>query len=150
MASWKSRRRRQATPTPVSIHASACGSQACRAAATMTCPACGRGFVPTGRQRYCSTTCRQRAWRTLQGTPAALPARLPGTATVYECEACGTRSLGIQRCADCNTFARRVGPGGPCPHCEEPVAVQDISPTGPQSGRRLPSFAREGVRSNPS
>ena len=68
-------------------------------AATMTWPACGRGFVPTGRQRYCSTTCRQRAWRTLQGAPAALPARLPGTATVYECEACGTRSLGIQRCA---------------------------------------------------
>ncbi len=119
-------------------------------AATMTCPACGRGFVPTGRQRYCSTTRRQRAWRTLQGAPAALPARLPGTATVYECEACGTRSLGIQRCADCDTFARRVGPGGPCPHCEEPVAVQDISPTGPQSGRRLPNFAREGVRSNPS
>jgi len=79
-------------------------------AATMTWPACGRGFVPTGRQRYCSTTCRQRAWRTLQGAPAALPARLPGTATVYECEACGTRSLGIQRCGRLQHLRSQGGP----------------------------------------
>jgi DNA-directed RNA polymerase subunit RPC12/RpoP len=47
--------------------------------------------------------------------------------TVYECGDCGQRLLGEQRCGDCATFARRVGPGGPCPHCSEPVAVDDLT-----------------------
>ena len=37
------------------------------------------------------------------------------------------RLLGEQRCPDCATFARRVGPGGPCPHCAEPVAIADLT-----------------------
>jgi len=47
-------------------------------------------------------------------------------ATVYICPSCDTRFLGEQRCPDCHTFARRLGPGGPCPHCDEPVAVNDL------------------------
>jgi len=34
--------------------------------------------------------------------------------------------IGEQRCPDCATFARRIGPGGPCPHCAEPVAIADL------------------------
>ena len=46
--------------------------------------------------------------------------------TVYECDACGTRALGEQRCADCTTFMRTVGIGGSCPCCDEPVAVAEL------------------------
>jgi len=46
--------------------------------------------------------------------------------TVYECDSCAQRYLGEQRCPDCNTWCRRIGPGGSCPHCDEPVAIDDI------------------------
>jgi len=50
---------------------------------------------------------------------------------VYECGECGQRYLGRQRCDDCGTFCRRIGPGGQCPHCEDAVAITDLSPTSP-------------------
>jgi hypothetical protein len=92
--------------------------------ATTTCPVCDATFTPQGRQRYCSTTCRQQAWRRRREAPTApLPAK---PTTVYECDSCGTRALGEQYCEECHMFMRRVGPGGPCPHCDELVALQDI------------------------
>jgi len=97
---------------------------------TIACRRCGTPFHPMGRRRYCSDACRQAAFRQRQLPPAAvlppLPARPPRPATVYECLACGARYLGEQRCPDCHRFCRRVGPGGPCPHCDEPVAVADL------------------------
>ena len=45
---------------------------------------------------------------------------------VYECPDCGERQAGTRRCPDCNLFMRRVGPGGSCPHCDEPVLVTDL------------------------
>lgn len=97
---------------------------------TIPCPTCGQTFHPVGRRRFCSAACRQAAWRRRHPTPlpppAPLPTRAPRRATVYECPACGTRFVGEQRCADCGVFCRRVGPGGPCPHCDEPVAVADL------------------------
>lgn len=58
----------------------------------------------------------------------------PRAATVYECPSCQARYLGAQRCPDCQLFCRRVGPGGLCPHCDEPVAVGDlIRPAGAAS-----------------
>ena len=45
---------------------------------------------------------------------------------MYECAACGTRYLGEQRCPECQQFCRRIGPGGACPHCDEPVALADL------------------------
>ena len=33
---------------------------------------------------------------------------------------------GEQRCPDCGIFGRRIGTGGPCPHCAEPVALTDL------------------------
>jgi len=58
------------------------------------------------------------------GTGPAHPR--PRPATVYECPTCDARVLGTQRCPDCNVFCRRLGPGGPCPHCDEPVALADL------------------------
>jgi endogenous inhibitor of DNA gyrase (YacG/DUF329 family) len=100
---------------------------------TAACPACGQPFTRAGRRHWCSDACRQAGWRALHpqpsaGPPAELPRpRLPNT--VYECGTCGERYLGQQYCEDCRTFCRRIGPAGPCPHCDQPVTIQDISPT---------------------
>ena len=102
---------------------------------TIACAFCGRHVPPAGRRRFCSDACRQAAFRERQrasttrvAPPAVLARARPAAraATVYECPACGTRFLGEQRCAECNVFCRRIGPGAPCPHCEEPVAVADL------------------------
>ena len=96
---------------------------------TIACPVCGRGFHPVGRRRFCSDACRQAAWRQRHPAPLpALPARPPRVTIVYECPECSARYLGEQRCADCQRFCRRVGPGGPCPHCDEPIALVDLLP----------------------
>jgi len=99
---------------------------------TIACPVCERPFTPVGRQRVCSAACRQAAWRRRQPTALpAMPARATRVATVYVCPSCETRFLGEQRCPDCGLFCRRVGPGGLCPHCDEPVALADLLPPGP-------------------
>ena len=46
--------------------------------------------------------------------------------TVYECGECLTRYLGEQWCVECVRPCRRVGVGGLCPHCDEPVAIPDL------------------------
>ena len=99
--------------------------------ATVPCPVCDVGFVASGRRRYCSDRCRCRAWRRRRRpapVPVVVPPAGPGrrAITIYECAACGTRSLGDQRCEDCGSFMARVGVGGLCPHCYEPVAVRDL------------------------
>ncbi len=101
------------------------------------CSICQTGSVPP-RARYCSDACKQRAYRLRRA--AASPADLIEHAveprrrrilvahTVYECPSCETRLLGEQRCPDCGVFCRRLGLGGPCPHCDEPVLLADILP----------------------
>ena len=99
-------------------------------AATMTCPICQTRFTPAGRQRYCSGAYRKTAWRRRhqdQPPPPVIPAARPRRDhTIYECPECGQRLAGEQRCPDCGIFARRIGIGGPCPHCGEPVALTDL------------------------
>jgi len=96
---------------------------------TIPCPVCGRSFTAAGRQRVCSAACRQAAWRQRQPiTLPAVPPRSVRVATVYLCPDCETRFLGQQRCPGCGVFCRRVGPGGLCPHCDEPVALADLLP----------------------
>lgn len=87
------------------------------------CPVCGKDLRP--RQTYCTAACRVAAFRRRRHQPRP-PVRVPKYQTVYECPNCNRRYLGEQRCEDCNVFARRVGPGGSCPHCDEPVAVNDL------------------------
>ncbi len=92
--------------------------------ATMACPVCGDAFRAEGRQRFCSTGCRQTAWR--QNRRAPVEAVVTRSDTVYSCPDCDARYLGEQRCDDCNTWCRRIGPGGTCPCCDEPVAIADL------------------------
>ncbi len=100
------------------------------------CPVCGRGFQSGGRRRFCSDGCRQAAWRARHPSPkepVPPPKDGPRTtrwATVYECPSCSSRYLGEQRCPECGLFCRRVGPGGRCPHCDEPVALSDLPADG--------------------
>ncbi|HWO47755.1 MAG TPA: hypothetical protein VNM41_06800 [Solirubrobacterales bacterium] len=105
-------------------------AQPCR-----SCPACQTPITST-RARYCSDACKQRAYRLRQtdGTPpdlGALTTELRSrqaliAQTVYECPTCEARFLGEQRCPDCHVFCRRVGLGGPCPHCDEPVTLAEL------------------------
>ncbi len=95
----------------------------------VNCLVCGQPFHPSGRRRFCSDACRQAAWRHRHSnlkelTPLANG--VPRSGTVYECPSCGSRYLGEQRCPDCQLFCRRIGPGGRCPHCDEPVAIADL------------------------
>ena len=91
------------------------------------CPICGTRFHRVGRQRFCDDACRQAAWRRRHPTPLpVVPPRSPRPSTVYECPACQIQYLGDQYCPDCRLFCRRVGPGGLCPSCDEPVAIADL------------------------
>jgi hypothetical protein len=100
---------------------------------TTPCPICGHGFTPVRRQRYCTNACRQIAYRRRHHHHTAL-AEIPTPAprrvnTVYVCQECEQRYLGEQWCPDCNQPCRRLGTGGNCPHCDEPVAIQDLTAT---------------------
>ncbi|MGI8806602.1 MAG: hypothetical protein ACR2KK_01865 [Acidimicrobiales bacterium] len=108
--------------------------------ATM-CPVCGCAFVVTGKRRYCSDRCRRTAWARRHHSPPAVvvvpaPAGSRRPHTVYECDACGLRALGEHRCEDCGTFMRRVGLGGPCPSCDDPVAAGELIDVVEVTGRR--------------
>jgi hypothetical protein len=98
------------------------------------CPRCAAP-LPSARARYCSDACKQRAYRLRQGhTAAAVPVGLTTrkrvgnlvAAVVYECPTCEARYLGERRCPDCHRFCRNLGPGGACPHCDEPVLLAEL------------------------
>jgi hypothetical protein len=97
------------------------------------CAGCGQGFVPTGRQRHCSSACRKRVFRARRSVAAHAAGQAMVSAgrarrehTVYECPDCGNRQLGVQRCAECGRFARAAGLGGACPGCGDPVTLADL------------------------
>ncbi len=112
------------------VSATAAASPSCHDTVTMTCPVCQDPFTPAGRQKYCSQPCRAAAYRRRRDTrPASVvvpKARPRQPITIYECDSCGTRALGQQRCDTCATFMRRVGIGGTCPSCDEPVALAEL------------------------
>jgi hypothetical protein len=101
-------------------------------ATTALCPVCGTAFRPVRRQRYCTQACRQAAYRARNPDPPAdttiaIAARTQRRdITVYLCADCDQRYLGAQWCHDCQRPCTRVGLGGSCPHCDQPVAVDDI------------------------
>jgi predicted RNA-binding Zn-ribbon protein involved in translation (DUF1610 family) len=49
-----------------------------------------------------------------------------GAGAIYQCPECGERQAGTRRCEDCNLFMRRLGAGGECPNCGEPVLVEEL------------------------
>jgi len=46
--------------------------------------------------------------------------------TVYECGDFGQRLAGQQWCPDCQRPCRRIGPGGSCPSCGDPITITDL------------------------
>lgn len=100
-------------------------------AVTIPCPVCGTPFELIGKRRYCRDACRVAAHRRRHQAPDA-PDVLPPpgqprrSQTVYECPSCDGRSLGEQRCDDCNTFMRSLGIGGLSPCCGEPVTIEEM------------------------
>ena len=100
------------------------------AGAAMICLGCQHSFSPVGRQRFCSEACRVAVYRRAQRA-ARVP--LVGTRStrrepiaVYACDRCGARAVGERRCEGCQTTMRRIGLGGCCPGCGEPVAVDEL------------------------
>jgi len=99
------------------------------ASVTQRCSFCAAVLVGGRARQFCDGACRQAAYRRRHQPVTeimALSAARPKGSTVYECDGCGERFLGTQRCETCNRFARRVGTGGHCPSCFEPVAVVDL------------------------
>jgi predicted RNA-binding Zn-ribbon protein involved in translation (DUF1610 family) len=97
----------------------------------MTCPVCQRSFTPLGRQKFCSDACRAAAYRRRrdanQPTTLTVPKTQPRQPiTVFECDNCGNRALGQQRCPDCSAFMRKIGLGGECPNCGDAIAVTEL------------------------
>ena len=101
---------------------------------TTRCPICRTPFIAVRRQRYCTNACRQIAYRRRHHTadPAVVldpPAASRRDHTIYACSECDQRYLGQQWCPNCQHPCRRIGPGGICPHCDEPVAINEITGT---------------------
>jgi hypothetical protein len=97
----------------------------------LPCPVCSTPFRRVRRQRYCSDNCRKTAWSRRrqppsQPVPPVPPARTRRDVTVYSCPSCEERFYGEQWCHDCNQPCTRVGPGGLCPNCDQPVAHTDL------------------------
>lgn len=101
--------------------------------ATQMCLYCSE-VLPKGRSRtYCSDNCRVNAWKR-RNKAAVSQAEIPKSpstkaTTIYECPQCDKRYLGDQYCYECGSFCTKVGSGGLCPHCDEPVAFIDLIET---------------------
>jgi len=96
---------------------------------TQPCPVCATPFARVRRQAYCSPRCRHTAWRRRHANAApVIPPPTGGrrAGTVYACTDCDTRYLGEQWCHDCNRPCTRIDRGGLCPHCDEPVTVDEL------------------------
>lgn len=91
------------------------------------CAWCAAPFTASGRRRFHSDSCRQAAYRARLGVKAVVSdPKAQRSEIVYECPRCESRYLGIRRCPECNIFCARIGAGGACPHCDEPVAHSDL------------------------
>lgn len=100
------------------------------------CLNCGTLFEGRGRSRYHSHACQQQAYRLRrrQGREPLLAAlaselrerRALVGQTVYECVRCEERYLGEWRCPTCNLMCRKLGLGGRCQHCDEPMLVTEL------------------------
>lgn len=77
------------------------------------------GPLPPGRLAEAPRPGRPRAPRPPKGLKRAV--------TVYVCDVCDGRALGEQYCPECRTFRRAAGLGGPCPACDEPIALSELS-----------------------
>lgn len=93
---------------------------------TLPCPTCQASLQPTRRQRHCSQASRQTAYRHRQPDIPIPTTRSRRDTTIYTCTDCEQHYLGEQCCPDCQRPCTRVGAGGLCPHCDEPIAINDL------------------------
>ena len=92
--------------------------------------------LPSRRARYCSIACKQHAYHLRQIDLTATDAKLLATElkrlgelvahTIYECPDCGERFVAERRCPDCHRFCRKLGLGGCCPDCQQPVLLAEL------------------------
>ena len=96
-----------------------------------SCAICGKPLHGRADQRYCSHPCRQAAHRR-RTSPPIQPPPLPDARrgvrehTIYECGDCGQRLAGQQWCPDCQRPCKRIGPGGTCPSCGDPITITEL------------------------
>lgn len=105
--------------------------------APTVCPVCQGQFAGPANKLFCSKLCRDTDYRRRKQSksrPINIQPERPRSVTVYQCDRCKHRSLGSQRCQQCRTVMRKVGLGGPCPHCDRPVTVVDLLEKGVMSG----------------
>jgi hypothetical protein len=98
------------------------------AADSSVCPVCQSVFTPSPRQprqRYCSTSCRQAAWRRRQQQPP--PPAAPADHSQPE-----PHPVAIHA----------------CPHCGTPIAVVALLVT-PQAARPYPKTSSEVIAIQP-
>ncbi len=84
---------------------------------------------PSGSNGSAPTTAARPPGPTRRTAQPVMPIPPPGQrrdSTIYACPSCDTRFHGQQWCHDCNQPCTRVGLGGLCPHCLEPVALSDL------------------------
>jgi len=62
----------------------------------------------------------------LAGAVPTPPRRHRRDVTVYACNECDQRYLGEQWCTECARPCTRIGIGGACPSCDEPVTVDEL------------------------
>jgi len=101
------------------------------------CPVCWTPFTRIRRQRYCTDACRKTAWTRRHAANTTRPiietlvpqAIRRRDVTIYACPSCESRYHAQQWCHDCNQPCTRVGLGGLCPNCDEPVAITDLLDT---------------------
>ncbi len=128
--------------------------------AAAACPVCNTAFTRVRRQRYCTPACRQAAWRArgtaseLEASRPAEPRRGPWQVGVYACPECEAHYLAQQWCEDCNRPCLRVGYGGSCPSCNEPLPLTNCSPpttmTSPAPAERISLQVSQGRFRAPS
>jgi hypothetical protein len=92
------------------------------------CPVCTAAFTPVRRQQYCSPACKQKAYRARRPVPEPAPAPGPARrqASIYQCSECDERYLASQWCHDCNRPCAKIGYGGLCPGCQEPITITEL------------------------
>ena len=97
---------------------------------TITCPVCQRPFTPQGKRRWCSEGCRVAAWRRRrqQAGPAITlpPARPRRPITVTSATAAPPAPWDSNAATNAAPSCAKLQLGGPCPHCDEPVAVTEL------------------------
>lgn len=97
------------------------------------CPGCQQYFVDPGQRAHCSAACRIADWRRNHPDRRTQPP-LPLPADVYECPDCNRRYLwhsptlpaAAPNCPHCAVTCHRVGVGGRCPSCNQPVAANEL------------------------